>query len=150
MKTITVSNGDIQLNNGKIQFSYGSDKLVQDIQRWFTEPIGTGFTTPGFGSFLPGMIGTNETNTTVSTVTNEIYRLLQLYQGQQVIYLQKAQSTGQLSYWNKNEIIQSIQSVNVSLQNTTVLANISLLTLSNNILNINLSINNNGVNVTNG
>jgi len=150
MKTITVSNGDIQLNGGKIQFSTGSDKLVQDIQRWFTEPLGTGFTTPGFGSLLPGMIGNNQTGSTVSTVTNEIYRLLQLYQGQQVIYLKQAQSAGQLAYWNKSEIIQSIQSVNVTLQNTTVLANISLLTLANNTLNINLSIDNNGVNVNNG
>jgi phage baseplate assembly protein W len=150
MKTITVSNGDIQLNGGKLQFSYGSDKLAQDIQRWFTEPIGTGFTTPGFGSLLPEMIGTGQNGSTVTKVTNEIYRLLQLYQGQQVIYLQTAQNAGQLANWNRNEIIQSIQSVNVTLNNTAVLANISLLTLANNTLNISLSIDNNGVNVNNG
>jgi phage baseplate assembly protein W len=150
MKTIAVSNGDIQLNGGKIQFAIGSDKLVQDIQRWLEEPIGTGFTTPNFGSLLPSMIGGNQNSSTVSAVTNEIQRVLQLYQGQQIINLQTAQNAAQLSYWNKSEIIQTIQSVNVTVQNTSILASISLLTLANSSVNINLSIDNNGVSVTNG
>jgi phage baseplate assembly protein W len=150
MKTIAVSNGDIQLNGGKIQFAIGSDKLVQDIQRWLEEPIGTGFTTPNFGSLLPSMIGGNQNSSTVSAVTNEIQRVLQLYQGQQIINLQQAQNAAQLSYWNKSEIIQTIQSVNVTVQNTSILASISLLTLANSMVNINLSIDNNGVSVNNG
>jgi len=147
MKTITVSNGDIQLSNGKIQFSYGSDKLVQDIQRWLTEPLGTGFTTPGFGSLLPGMIGQGQSSSTITNVTSEINRVLQLYQGQQIQSLQQSQNTGQLAYWNKSEIIQNIASVNVSIQNTTVYANISLLTLANSTVNLSVLINKNGVNV---
>ena len=134
----------------KIQFAIGSDKLVQDIQRWLEEPIGTGFTTPNFGSLLPSMIGGNQNSSTVSAVTNEIQRVLQLYQGQQIINLQTAQNAAQLSYWNKSEIIQTIQSVNVTVQNTSILASISLLTLANSSVNINLSIDNNGVSVTNG
>jgi len=92
MKTITVSNGDIQLNGGKLQFSYGSNKLAQDIALWLKEPLGIGFTTPGFGSLLPGMIGTSQAVNSTSTVENEILRVLQLYQGQQILSLQKSQN----------------------------------------------------------
>lgn len=150
MKTIAVSNGDIQLNNGKIQFAVGSNKLAQDLTRWFQEPLGTGFTTPNFGSLLPGMVGGNQNTTTVSAVTNEITRVLQLYQGQQAIYLQNAQNTAQLSNWNKSEVIESIVSINVTIQNTSILAALVINTLNGNTLNLNMSIDNNGVNLYNG
>jgi phage baseplate assembly protein W len=150
MKTITVSNGDIQLNNGKIQFSTGNNKLVQDITLWLQEPIGTGFTTPNFGSLLTSLVGTAQTMSSVSTITNEITRVLQLYQGQQVINLQAAQNTAQLSYWNKSEIIQNILSVNATVQNTSILALVTLTTLNNATTTLNISINSNGVTVTNG
>jgi phage baseplate assembly protein W len=150
MKTIAVSNGDIQLNGGKIQFAVGSNKLIQDLQRWLMEPIGTGFTTPNFGSLLPGMIGSAQNSSTASSVSSEINRIIQLYQGQQAITLQTAQSAGQLANWNRSEIIQSIQSINVTIQNTSVLASVQLLTVANTVVNLNISINNNGVNVTNG
>jgi phage baseplate assembly protein W len=147
MKTITVSNGDIQLNNGKIQFVTGQNKLTQDIKLWLTEPLGTGFTTPNFGSLLPGMIGGAQNGNTQSKIANEIKRILQLYQGQQVQYLKTAQNTATLSNWNRDEIIQSIGAVNVTVNNSTVIANISLLTLANSNINLNVIINSNGVSV---
>ena len=138
MKTIAVSNGDIQLTGGKIQFVVGTNKLVQDLTRWFEEPLGTGYSSPNFGSLLPAMIGGTQNSSTVSTVTGEIQRILQLYQTQQVINLQQAQSSAQLSYWNKSEIIQSVQSVNVTIQNTSIIANINLLTMANSNVNLNI------------
>ena len=147
MKTITVSNGDIQLNNGKIQFVTGQNKLIQDIQLWLMEPLGTGFTTPNFGSLLVGMVGGAQNGATQSTITNEIKRVLQLYQAQQVYNLKNAQNTATLANWNRSEIIQSINSVNVSVQNSTSVANVSLLTLANSTININVIINSNGVSV---
>lgn len=153
MKTITVSNGDIQLNNGKLQFSTGSDKLVQDLERWFKEPLGIGYTTPGFGSLLPGMVGQAQTSNMTGSIESEILRLLQLYQGQQVIALQNAQNAAQLSLWNKNEIIQQIVSIEVqpsSLNGTEILANVVLTTLANNPINLTISANYNGVTIQNG
>ena len=148
MKTLIVSNGDIQLNNGQMKFASGGNKLVQDLTRWLEEPLGTGYTTPGFGSLLPGMVGQPQTNS--STIQNEVQRVLQLYQGQQALMLQNAQNSAQLSYWNKSEIIQSINSVKVNIQNDTALVSVQLTTLANNKLNINLTINSNGVSVNNG
>lgn len=150
MKTIAVSNGDIQLNSGKIQFVTGSNKLFQDLARWLQEPLGTGFTSPGFGSLLTSMVGGTQNSGTITTITNEITRILELYQGQQTIDLQQAQNVAQLSNWNKSEIIQNIVSVDVTVQNSSIIAAVTINTLSGNIINLNLAINNNGVNVYNG
>jgi len=153
MKTITVSNGDIQLSNGKIQFSTGSDKLVQDITRWLKEPLGTGYTTPNFGSTLVGMVGEAQNVNSTSIIENEVFRVLQLYQGQQILSLQQAQNAAQLSYWNKGEIIQSIVSINAqpsSAQGTSIIVSVSLLTLNSDPVNLRISIDYNGVSVQNG
>jgi phage baseplate assembly protein W len=150
MKTITVNNGDIQLNNGKIQFSTGNNKLVQDLALWLEEPLGTGYTTPGFGSLLANTIGQGQTAASASTAQAEIARVLQLYQGQQVLDLQTAQNSSQLSNWNKSEIIQNIISIDTMVQGTSIVANVVLQTLQNNPINLTISINNNGVSVQNG
>jgi phage baseplate assembly protein W len=153
MKTITVSNGDIQLNSGKLQFSYGSNKLAQDIALWLEEPLGTGWTTPNFGSLLPGMIGQSQTSGTPASIETEIIRVLQLYQGNQILALQNAQNSAQLSIWNRNEIIQNIVSVNATVSNnngTQINATIVIQTLAGNLVNLIASINNNGVTVQNG
>lgn len=150
MKTIQVSKGDIQLKSGQLQFVVGTEKLAQDIALWLKEPLGTGYTSPGFGSTLLSMVGGNQSNNNIAGIQNEIVRVLQLYQGQQIINLQNAQNSAQLSYWNKNEIIKSINSVSINLQNSSVLANVSLTTLANNTINLNVLINNNGVSVNNG
>ena len=153
MKTITVSNEDIQINGGKLQFSYGSNKLAQDIALWLKEPLGIGFTTPGFGSLLPGMIGTSQAVNSTSTVENEILRVLQLYQGQQILSLQKSQNSAQLSNWNRNEIIEKIVSVTTQINKnngTEIDATIVLQTLTGNLVTLLTSINANGVSVQNG
>jgi len=153
MKTITVSNGDINLSGGKLQFSYGSNKLAQDLTLWLQEPLGTGFTTPGFGSLLPGMVGTSQANNSVSSVENEVLRVLQLYQGQQVIALQAAQNSAQLAYWNRNEIIQKIVSVNAQVNSnngTQIDVTIVIETLTGSLVTLLTSINQNGVTVQNG
>jgi len=150
MKTISVSNRDIQLNGGKIQFATGNAKLVQDLQRWLEEPIGTGWTSPGFGSLLNSYIGQTQNVVGTGTVENEVFRVLQLYQGQQILSLKNAQTSATLGNWNKSELIQSIISIKTDVQATSIICNIALTTLDNSTINLTLSINNNGVSVQHG
>jgi len=150
MKTITVSKGDIVLSNGKIQFSTGNNKLVEDLTRWLQEPLGTGFTTPAFGSILHTLVGSAQDNNSVGRTQSEILRVLQLYQGQQVLALQSAQNSAQLANWSRNEIIQEVTSVNVQIYNDTIYALVQLKTLNGNVVDFNLSINPNGVALNNG
>jgi len=150
MKTITVSNGDIQLNNGKIQFSTGSQKLIEDLTRWLEEPLGTGYTTPGFGSLLWNSIGQGQTIASTSIVQSEISRVLQLYQSQQIYSLQQSQNSSQLSNWNKSEIIQNITSINTVINQTSIVATVTIQTLQDSSITLNFSIDQNGVSIQNG
>lgn len=150
MKTITVSNGDIQMNSGKIQFSTGSQKLIEDLQRWLEEPLGTGFITPNFGSLLNTFIGSNSFGINTNSVDNEILRVLQLYQGQQVLDLKYAQNAAKLSNWNKSEIIQNIVSIDSTIQGTSIVCSITLTTLENSIISLNVYMGNDGIKVQNG
>lgn len=150
MKTITVSNGDIQMNGGKIQFSTGNKKLIEDLQRWLEEPIGTGFTAPNFGSLLSTYIGSSSNSFDTNSVDNEILRVLQLYQGQQMLDLKYAQNAAMLSNWNKSEIVQNIVSIDSSLQGTSIVSSIIITTLDNSTISLNIFMGNDGVKVQNG
>ena len=151
MKTIQVSNGDIVLDNGgRLQFNQGNNKLLQDLALWLKEPLGVGFTTPNFGSLLNGMVGSSSASGILTQIQTEITRILNLYRNQQLLVLQTAQSSSQLSNWNKSEIISSIDSVQVSLNQTTIIVYVSITSLSGSVVTLNLSISPNGVLVNNG
>lgn len=138
------------MSSGKIKFSTGRQKLIEDLQRWLEEPLGTGFTTPGFGSLLSTYIGTNASSVYAGSVDSEIIRVLQLYQGQQVLSLKSAQNAAKLSNWNKSEIIQNILSVNSIVQGTSIVSTIQLSTLDDNTISLDIYLGNDGVTVQNG
>ena len=148
MKTLQVTNGDIQLDSGgRLQFLQGTSKLVQDLTLWLKEPLGTGFTTPNFGSTLPSMIGGTIGTATIVQVQAEVQRILNLYQSQQILSLKTAQNLSQLGYWNKSEIINSINSVQASQSYNSIVVNVTMTSLANTQLSIALFINSNGVRV---
>ena len=149
MKTLQVQNGDIQLDSGgNLRFLQGSNKLVQDLGLWLQEPYGTGFTTPAFGSSLPSLIGGTSTAATTASIQAEIQRVLGLYQSQQILSLKTAQNLSQLSYWSRSEIINSINSVQISQNYTSITASVSITTLANTTVSLTMFINSNGVQVS--
>ena len=148
MKTLTVQNGDLQLDSGgKLKFERGSSKLIQDLRLWLQEPLGQGFTTPNFGSTLVTMIGGTIQSGTSVQVQAEVQRILNLYQTQQLLTLQTYQNLSQLSNWNKSEIIYSIDSVTATPYYTSMNVAVSLTTLAGTKVSINLFINPSGVQV---
>jgi len=150
MKTVQVHNGDLQLDNGgRLQFVKGTSKLVQDLALWLKETYGVGFSTPSFGSLLPGMIGGAITAAQVASIQSEIDRIINLYQATQSLQLQSAQNANQLSYWNKSEIIHSVGNIQVVQGTGFVNATVSLTTLNGTATDINLIITPNGIQVQN-
>ena len=106
MKTLTVQSGDLQLDNsGRLTFQTGSNKLIQDLTLWLEEPIGTGYTTPNFGSILPSLIGQSFTPYLSARIQAETLRIFSLYQKNQIAALKNAGNLSQLGNWNKSEII---------------------------------------------
>jgi phage baseplate assembly protein W len=151
MKTLTVQNGDLQLDSsGRLTFQTGSNKLVQDLTLWLEEPIGTGYTTPNFGSLLPNLIGQPFTAYLSAQIQSEILRIFTLYQTNQIAALKNAQNLSQLGNWSKSEIINSIDNISVypdSSLPTMIDASVDITTLSNTSLTINLFVTSNGIQV---
>jgi len=151
MKTLQVSNGDIQLDTGgRLKFVLGSNKLTQDIALWLQEEYGVGYTTPNFGSILESLIGGPVTSGTTSQIQVEIQRVLSLYRAQQIQTLQSLQQASHLSYYNKSEIIQSVGNISVYQGTGFIGVNVSITTLSNSTVALNLLITPNGIQVNNG
>ena len=151
MKTLTVQNGDLQLDSsGRLTFQTGANKLIQDLALWLEEPIGTGYTTPNFGSLLPGFIGQNFTHYLSARIQSETLRVLTLYQQNQISALKNAQNLSQLGNWNKSEIINSIDNITVypnSSLPTIINVAVDITTLANTSLSINLFVTSNGIQV---
>ena len=151
MKVLQVKNGDIVKDTGgKPVTLVGSSKLVQDLTLWFQEQFGIGFTTPNFGSILYSLVGQPLTQSTYSQVYNEVQRIMGLYTATQGKILRQAQQSSQLGYWNKSEIIQSVNSITISQTNSTINIQIFLTTLASSSVTLNISVNPNGVQVQNG
>ena len=146
MKTLQIVDGDLQLDTGgRLNFSVGSSKLAQDILLWSTEQFGVGFSTPNFGSLLFNYIGSNITNENLAKIYIETKRVIELYRAQQQLDLQNAQNNQQLSYWNKSEIIQSINNIQVTPGQGYISIYISLTTLNNSNVNVSLALTPNGI-----
>jgi hypothetical protein len=125
----------------------GQDKLLQDLKLWVLERIGTDPATPTYGSRLDGgVINGEEVPTFIGMMVNErvaaeirseVISLLQRYQAAQ--YEKLREET--ILYVGKNtldasEIIQSIDSVRIRSESTTIIVSVHLTTLANQSLNL--------------
>jgi hypothetical protein len=154
VRSIQVQDGDIAVKQGSLQFVTGSNKLAQQLTLWIQEPLegnplrGPGFTTPSFGSILSNFVGQTNTNLVQSQVKSEIFRILGVYQQNQFLQLQKAQTIAGLSNWSTSEIIKNIISVEIIPSNFSITANVFIQTLSNAKIALNVYIGQNGVTVS--
>jgi len=153
VKSLQVQNGDLATTAGQLTFVQGSDKLAQALTLWLKEPmygnppLGPGFTTPNFGSVLESYIGQSNIGIMQSQVKTEILRVLGIFQKTQVYQLQTAQTIGALGYWNKSEIIQSVNSVDVSSTTNQITASVQIQTLANDTVDLNITVGQNGITV---
>lgn len=124
MKNFRITDGDLDLaHSQRVDMVLGRDKLGQDLTLWLLEPIGTGFATPGFGSTLNSItigangrregrfIGRKFAAGMVVEIEAEIDRVLSLYQQNQVQKIRQARSEGRLYLYRRQEILDSIDSI---------------------------------------
>lgn len=131
MKSLQVTNGDLVIGvNNQAKTVQGQAKLVQDLTLWIEEPLGTGYTTPNFGSQLFQFIGTPNPTQSSGQIQSEVQRILGLYQVTQKNTLLQSQSRGQLSNWNKSEVINQVLSINSSVSQTQVQVDVQIQTLA--------------------
>lgn len=140
METLAISDGDLVIKGSNISKISGRSKLIQDLRLWLSEPIGTGFLTPNFGSTLRSTIGENNGDVARSLVKDEVVRVLTLYQTDQARRLREARKQGTLDQWSKDEILARILDVSVSQRVDRLSVEISIALLNDDVINFNLEI----------
>ena len=125
MKNFRITDGDLDLGQSqRVDLVTGRDKLIQDLVLWLLEPLGTGYSTPGFGSLLNSIvtmgtqgrregrfIGQEFTESLAVEVEAEIDRVLSLYQQDQVQKIRSARAEGRLYLYSRREILDSINEI---------------------------------------
>lgn len=142
--SLSILNGDLNIGgaNGLNKVT-GKNKLVQDLKCWILESVGTDPLHPNFGSTLDGgqlsdgtivdgVIGQVISNGVMLNIEAEIIRILNLYRENQIRILDNEQSIygGQISL-TPDEILLSINGVDVSSFSTTVVVRVSITTAAN-------------------
>jgi hypothetical protein len=145
MKNFRITDGDLDLGQSKrADLVTGRDKLIQDLVLWLLEPLGTGYSTPGFGSLLNSIvtvgtrsrregrfIGQEFTEDLAVEVEAEIDRVLSLYQQNQVQNIRAARIAGRLYLYSKTEILDSINGITSSRDGDRAIINVDISTGAN-------------------
>ena len=127
----------------------GRDKLAQDLTLWLLEPLGTGYSTPAFGSTLNSVvtrdargrqegrfIGQAPIDSLVVEVEAEIDRVLNLYQQDQVQKIRQAKSEGRLYLYSKREILNSIDDISSRTDRDVAIVSVGITTGANQDLDL--------------
>lgn len=151
-QSFALVNGDLLIGQGRaFQIVTGNDKLVQDLQLWILERIGTDPATPTYGSRLDGgvedgqvdisYIGQIVSQSTLTGIRTEVIRLIQNYQAMQYnkIRAETIAYQGQTTLDN-DEVIDSINTITTTAMGTTVVVQVSLNLLSGDVIKLTLPV----------
>lgn len=128
MKGLAVVNGDIYIGANGYQMVRGAQKVAQDLTFALLEPYGSNRFHPMWGSLLSSMTGMPLTQSSTQEVQSEITRVVNNYITVQSALAQKSQLVAQPSNFTNNEIIQSVQSIDVTQNQTAITAQVSVVT----------------------
>lgn len=141
MKTLALSGGDLVVGPGGLQMQDGPAKIRQDLALCLGEEYGTDPYQPGWGSVLKSYLGQMIDSDTPMLVQAEVNRILQQYQALQQQQLATAAANNQQHTITTSEIIQTVNSVDVSVLYDSVRVVISLTTMAGQTLQISRTVN---------
>lgn len=136
MKTLALSGGDLVVGPGGLQMQDGAAKIRQDLALALGETYGSDPYHSGWGSVLPQYIGEPIDTDTPMLVQAEVNRILQQYMTTQQQQLATAAANNQQHTITTSEIIQTVNSVDVSVLYDAVRVVISLTTMAGQTLQI--------------
>lgn len=136
MKTLALSGGDLVVGSGGLQMQDGAAKIRQDLALALGEAYGNDPYHSGWGSVLPLYIGEPTTADLPMLVQSEVNRILQQYMTTQQQQLATASANNQQHTITTAEIIQTVNSVDVSVLYDTIRVVISLTTMAGQNLQI--------------
>ena len=150
-KSFELANGDLQLGSGRsYNIVSGEQKLLQDLRLWVTEQVGTDNLIGGtYGSALDGgvingevqesYIGRTGNFSTLGEIRIIVLNLVQQYQQMQFTKMQnEALLYNGANTLDADEVIDSIESVQLAQVGTTVLVQVILTTLGGSSIKLTL------------
>lgn len=136
METLALSGGDLVVGPGGLQTLTGAAKIRQDLALALRETYGADPYHSGWGSVLPQYIGEPIDADTPMLVQAEVNRIIQQYMTVQQQQLATAATRGQRHTITTSEIIQTVNSIDVSVLFDAVRVVISLTTMAGQTLQI--------------
>lgn len=136
METLALSGGDLVVGPGGLQMQNGTAKIRQDLALALGEDYGADPYHSGWGSVLGQYLGEPVTTDTPMLVQAEVNRILQQYMGGQQQQLAAAAANNYQHTISTAEIIQTVNSVDVSVLYDSVRVVISLTTMAGQSLKI--------------
>lgn len=115
--SLAISDGDLVQRGSTLAIVSGIDKLKQDLQLWVLERFGGDRFHPDMGSILQDMIGGRITASTVTRISNELWRVLDNYQRVQFKALKEDPQRFSMA-----EILYSIDDISVQVSADTITA----------------------------
>lgn len=130
MKTFEIASGDLVIGRGGYALVSGTDKLRQDLSVMVREPYGVDRFHRLWGSLLDSMIGGVIDKYASSTVSSEVYRLLNNYAAIQKDQMTASSVNGRKPQFSNAEVIAEIRSVDVRQALDRLYVRATVLTLS--------------------
>lgn len=151
-KSLAIINGDLAIDAGRdFALVSGRQKLLQDLRLWVLEKLGIDPATPTYGNKLDnfreddrvhqGFIGQLMTADNINNIRIEVINIIQRYQAMQY---DKIRSEA-LRYVGRNtldedEVVATIDAVNVRAVGTFAVVQVQLTTLANTPLKLSIPI----------
>lgn len=114
MRGFLVQDGDLVVGEGGFVLVDGPTKVRQDLSIAASEPYGCDRFHPGWGSLLDRYVAMGDAVEGVALVRSEIARLVQNHIAIQNYNLQRDSQLGRPPRYKANELVDSIQSINVT------------------------------------
>lgn len=136
METLALVQGDLVLNSGSYLTFTGPDKIRQDLDLALNEAYGSDQFHPLWGSVLDRFIGLPITSSLETAVSNEVARVLKNYIAVQTDAITSDSIANQRSRYGTGDVIQSVESINVTVSFDRIIISVVLQTLSNQTITI--------------
>jgi phage baseplate assembly protein W len=136
VKTLALSGGDLVVGPGGLQMQDGAAKIRQDLALALGEDYGADPYHSGWGSVLGQYLGEPMDADIPMLVQAEVNRILQQYMTNQQQQLATAAANQQQHTISTSEIIQTVNSVDVSVLYDSVRVVVSLTTMAGQSLQI--------------
>ena len=132
MYGLKVVNGDIAvMGDGNVKQVVGRERLIQELSHWLIEPMGTDSIYEKFGSKLWDSVGDPMIDESIDDVRMEVSRVVTNYMAYQSRKMKEdlaISSDRFLKNWADDEIIDSIDAIDVSAVADTLYVTVKLTT----------------------